>query len=457
MSDATPRTRSRQLDHADGLPFETLLTEQEVRQAYADHNQTWRNSLYNPAVTLWIFLSQCLDSIQCLRNAVARFIALRAAQNRPIPATDPSGYNKARHRLPEPVLVSLTRQTGANTETETEKHWLWNGRRVRVVDGSTLSMPDTEDNQKHFPQPSTQKPGLGFPLLRILIVFSLAVGTVLEAAIAPYKGKRTGETTLMGQLLPTIAEDDILMGDRYFCTFWLLAGLRQRRADGVFRLHCRRRTDLRYGRWVGREDRIQSWPRPARPEWMSVEEYQSYPTELEVRLFRHHVRQAGFRTRVIMVATTLLNVLDYGKYEIGQLYRRRWDAELHIRSLKSTIQMDILRGQSAAVVRLEVWAHLLAYNLIRRAMARAARVAGKDPLRLSFAGAVQTFMEHLPHLLNAAGSIEFSRLWSAMVVAIGTHDVGKRPDRIEPRAVKRRPKAYSRLMKPRNEARSDLQ
>jgi Transposase DDE domain len=462
VADPTPPAPARplaaalaQLDHADALPFEPLLSEQAVRQAFRDHGQPFRNCLYNPAVTLWLFLSQCLDAAQCLRKAVARFLAFRSARGLPPASADPSGYNKARHRLPEPVLRDLTRRTGRATEAQAEVAWLWLGRRVRVVDGTTCSMPDTPDNQEHYPQPRSQKPGLGFPLLRLLVIFSLAVGTVLEAALAPYHGKGTGETALFWQLLDTIEPADIVLGDRYFCTYWLLAGLKRREADGVFRLHAGRSHDLRRGLRIGREDRWQCWHRPARPEWMSDAEYAAMPPWLVVRVFRVHVRRLGFRTRAVVVATTLVDEEAYPKAAVGALYRRRWEAEPTLRSLKQTIHLDVLRGHSAAVVRLEVWAHLLAYNLVRGVMARAARRAQLDPARVSFAGAVQTLLEYLPQLLTVA-VLERERLWREMEAAIGQHRVGDRPDRYEPRQVKRRPKQYGRLMRPRAEARKRL-
>ncbi len=457
MSHATPQAQARLLAQQDGLPFEELLPEQEIRQVFQDLDLPCRNGRFNPITTLWMCLSQCLDSVQCLRKALARFLAFRSARGLAPGSADPSGYNKARHRLPEPVLRQLTRQTGSNTETEGDKNWLWKGRRVHVVDGSTVSMPDTTDNQDHYPQPRSQKPGLGFPLMRIVVVFSLAVGTVLEAALAPYCGKGTGETALLWQLLDTVVTHDVLLGDRYFCTFWVLSALRQRKADGVFRLHSRRSVDLRRGIRLGKEDRCQVWSRPKCPEWMTPAEYMTMPRVLYIRLFRVHVRRRGFRTRTLMIATTLLDATIYSKSSIAALYRRRWEAELHLRSLKQTVHMDVLRGESAAVVRLELWAHLLAYNLIRRAMAQAGRAAGLDPLRISFAGAVQIVLEYLGQLLLERDLEKRHRLWQDIRALIRQHRVGDRPDRIEPREVKRRPKQYKRLNRPRAEARSRLE
>jgi len=339
------------------------------------------------------------------------------------------------------------REAGKQVEDESPKTWLWHGRKVRVVDGSTVTMPDTPENQAAYPQPKSQKPGCGFPIARILVIFSLSVGTVLEAAIGKYKGKQTGENSLLRGLYDALDEGDIILADRYFSGWFDMVLPSQRGIDVVVRKHQLRRTDFRTGERLGKDDHLVSWSKPARPKWMSVAQYRELPDELTLREVRVHVIQKGFRTRSLLVVTTLLDVEQYPSEEIALLYRRRWQAELHLRSLKVVLQMDHLRCKKPERVRNEFWTHLLGYNLIRGVMAMAALESGKSPWEISFKGALQTLDQFLPILLSKISS----EAWcEALLAAIASHIVGNRPDRIEPRKVKRRRKHYPYLCKPRH-------
>ena len=213
-------------------------------------------------------------------------------------------------------------------------HWRWRGRAVKIVAGSTLSMPDTPANQKVYPQANTQKPGLGFPILRFVVLLSLAVGTVLNATYAPYQGKRTGETALLRQLYDDLNPGEVLLADTYFCTYFVIAELRRRGVDIVVPLHQCRHCDFRQGQHLGREDHIVSWSKPARPEWMSAAEYDLYPATLTVRELRVRVPQKTLRRRTFVVVTTLLHAQDYPKAAVAELFRQRWQAELDLRVLK---------------------------------------------------------------------------------------------------------------------------
>jgi hypothetical protein len=324
-----------------------------------------------------------------------------------------------------------------------------------MVDGSTVSMPDTPENQKAFPQLGSQQPGVGFPIARLVVLFSLTVGTVLGAALGRCQGKRTGETSLFHTLQHNLEPDDILLADRLFGSYWELAGARQRGADMVCRLHQARHVDFRRGHRLGREDHVVTWTRPARPEWMDEATYAALPATLLVREVRVRVAQAGFRTRRLVVVTTLLDPEAFPRQDVALLYRIRWYAEVDLRSLKVTLQMDILRGQSPEMVRKEVWAHLLAYNLLRGLMAQAARAAGVLPLRVSFQGALQT-VTAFAALLWTAPATELAELMRRVREAIGAHRVGDRPNRYEPRQRKRRPKSYPWVKEPRSQARARL-
>jgi len=338
---------------------------------------------------------------------------------------------------------------------QAEAAWLWQGRKVKVADGTTVSMPDTRANQKAYPQPDAQKPGLGFPVARAVVVFCLATGAALAAALGRCRGKRTGEPALLRGLADAFAPGDVVLADRGFGGFFDLAGWRSRGADAVVRLHQARRADFRAGRRLGRKDHVVTWARPDRPEWVDGPTYAALAGGLEVREVEVRVGPAGFRTRRLVVATTLLDAAAYPAGAIAALYRARWHAELDLRSLKVTLGVDVLRCQSPEMVGKEFWAHLLAYNLIRAVMARAAQELACPPRGLSFAGALQAVRAFAERLLEA-GAARAQELHEWLLVVVGCHLVGDRPDRVEPRARKRRPKHGALLTKPRGQARAEL-
>jgi hypothetical protein len=261
---------------------------------------------------------------------------------------------------------------------------------VLDVDGSTVTMPDTPENQAAYPQQKSQKPGCGFPIARIVVVFSLSVGTVLEAAIGKYQGKQTGENSLFRTLYPVLDDGDVVLADRYFSGWFDVALLKERDVDIVVRKHQLRPTDFRTGKRLGKDDQLTSWPKPQRPKWMSSQQYHALPATLTMREVRVRVERRGFRTRQLVVVTTLLDSERYPAEEIAQLYRRRWQAELHLRSLKVVLQMDHLRCKKPSRVRNEFYMHLVAHNLIRRVVAIAAFTSGVEPWRVSFKGSLQT-------------------------------------------------------------------
>ena len=427
--------------HGD-LYFAALLSQDRILKAFGAARAAWQGWVYTPAITVWVFLSQCLSPDHSCRDAVARLIAWRLAQGFSPCSADTGAYCTARSDLPEEALHALVRDTGKQTEGESPDAWLWHGRKVRVVDGSTVTMPDTPENQAAYPQQKTQKPGCGFPIARILVIFSLATGTVLEAAIGKYQGKQTGENTLLRKLYDALAEGDIILADRYFSGWSDIALPLQRGIDIVVRKHQARRTDFRMGERLGKNDHLVSWKRPHRPKWMSVEQYATLPDELTLREIRIRVAVKGFRTESLVVVTTLLDAEQYPPEEIALLYQRRWQAELHLRSLKIVLQMDHLRCKTPERVRNEFFMHLLGYNLIRGVMTAAAFQSGRPPWEISFKGTLQTLDQFLPILLSKVSS----EAWcTALLTAVATHIVGDRPDRFEPRLRKRRPKPYKHL------------
>jgi hypothetical protein len=428
------------------LYFAALLPQDHILKAFGAARAAWQGWVYTPAVTVWVFLSQCLSPDHSCRDAVARLIGWRLTRGLPPCSADTGAYCTARGDLPEEALHSLVRETGKQVEDASPETWLWHGRTVRVVDGSTITMPDTAENQAVYPQPKTQKPGCGFPIARILVVFSLAAGTVLEATIGKYQGKQTGENSLFRKLYDALDEGDIILADRYFSGWSDIALPLKRGIDVVVRKHQHRPTDFRMGQRLGKDDHLVSWRRPHPPKWMSVEQYATLPHDLTLREVRIHVVQKGFRTKSLVVVTTLLDADLYPPEEIALLYRQRWQAELHLRSLKIVLQMDHLRCKTPERVRNEFYTHLLGYNLIRGVMAAAAFQSGKSPWEISFKGTLQTLDQFLPILLSGVSSEAWCK---ALLTAVATHIVANRPDRFEPRLVKRRPKPYKHLREPR--------
>jgi putative transposase len=442
-----------QLAGREGLPFLALLSRSCVEAACRAFGHQWRERVYLPWITLSLFLSQVLSDDHSSDEAVDRFQKSRSDQGLPPVSTETTSYCDARARLPEGVFWELVRHTGRTIHDQADPSWLFQGRPVKIIDGSTVVMPDTARNQAAYPQPSSQAAGLGFPIARLLVVFSLAVGTVLEAAMGRYQGKQTSELALLRMVIDQFRPGDIVLADRFFCSYWVIAALRARGVDVVVRLHQRRRADFRCGDRLGRGDHAVLWRKPAEvPEWMSRAEYEAMPPWLAIREFRVHVPDKTKRVRQLVIATTLTDARTYRAKELGGLFRQRWHAELDLRSLKSAMHMDMLRTMSPEMVRKEVAAHLLAYNLIRGIMAEAARCEGIKPRRLSFKGSLHTVREFEASHLYESERIE--RDLPRLVSLIGRKRVGDRPDRYEPRAVKRRPKPHPLLRMPRRKAKA---
>jgi Transposase DDE domain len=437
-----------------GLPFLEFLSASEVESVCRARNHRWRNRVYTPWITLGMFLSQILSSDQSCGDALERFQKWRADRELPPVADDTVSYCEARQRLPEQVIWDLARCSGRSIHDKANVEWLFQGRPVKLLDGSTVVMPDTEANQAEYPQSRSQKPGLGFPIARILLVISLAVGTVLEAAMGPYKGKQASELGLLRQISGQLQPGDIALADRFFCSYWVITDSQARGVDVVFRLHQTRKTDFRRGRRLGPDDHIVTWPKAQRPDWMSPAEYATMPKELKLREIRVRIKDRKKRTREIVIATTLLDATKYTASALGDLFRQRWHAELDIRSLKTTMRMEMLRTKSPEMVRKEVGMHLLAYNLIRGVMAEAARGRDMQPRELSFNGARQTvraFEEtHFYEPKKIAADFPL------LLDLISQKRVGDRLDRHEPRAIKRRPKPYHLLTIPRAEAKKRI-
>jgi hypothetical protein len=431
-----------------GLPFADALTERHIREALDQHGVQYRDRLFNPSTTLWGFLGQVLSEDHSCRDSVSRIIAHRAAAGLPVSSANTASYCNARARLPTGVLRTLAKRTAQQLQDSLPQVWKWHGRSVFIVDGSHVSMPDTEANQARYPQPVVQKPGLGFPLARVVVLLSLASGACHDLAIAPYAGKGSGETTLVRELYDTLTPGDVVLADALFDNYFIACELRQRGLELVARVHAERvETQTIESRPDGD---IIVWQRPNKPHGMTGEKYRTYPQSLTLRQVSVDARASNNRAERFRVITTILDAAIDGE-QIGQLYERRWEGEVDLRSIKSTMQMDILRCKTPAMVEKEIWAHLLAYNLLRTVMAVAAADNDVEPRALSFKGAKQTLTAFAPKL-EAASPEQRVGLVDALLRAVAYHRVGNQPGRWEPRARKRRPKPGNRLMQPRRVA-----
>lgn len=440
------------------LPFTNVLSEEVVAEALSATGTCWLDRIYSPLVTLWVFLGQVLSADHSCRAAVARLIAHRISRGQRPCSGETGAYCQARKRLPEKFFSDIARRTGRTLEDNVDPRWLWKSRRVYVFDGSSVSMPDTAENQCAYPQPGCQKPGLGFPLARIAAIFSLACGAVLDVGICRYAGKGQSELGMLRALWSLFLPGDVMLADRLMCTWTEMVMLKQRGVDCVCRLTSHRTADFRRGRRLGKHDHIVTWLKPAKPRSIDREIYDALPEFVMIRECRVRVDQPGFRIRTLTVATTLMDPVAFSRDDLAQLYRARWHAELDLRSLKQTLQMDVLRCKTPGLVRKELWTHILAYNLIRTITAQAATKYGIEPRTISFKGVVQTLEAFQPVIaLQGAHDPAFRQtLYEHLLDTIALHRVADRPDRYEPRRKKRRPKPYDRLMKPRWMAKRDL-
>ena len=451
------RSQRSKLAAAGGLPASELLPAAHVERVLTEEGVEGKSGVYSPLVTLWTFVSQVLSSDHSCRDAVARLRAFLTADGQKPCSSATGGYVKARQRLPERVCQRLACDVGRQVHEKVGGDAkLLQGRPIKLVDGTTVSMPDTAENQAAYPQQPQQEPGLGFPIARLVGLISLASGALLDLVLAPYSGKGTGETTLFRQMWDSLSPGDIAVGDRIFATFWDLAMLKERGVDSVYRQHQLRMTKGQRIKQLGRRDWLLRVPKPDEcPEWMDRATYDAQPAELIVREVTIRVKVRGCRVKWITLVTTLLDADEYPAEELVAVYRARWHAELDLRSIKVTMQMDVLRCKTPEMVRKEIWMHMLAYNLIRTVMADAAAKVQCHVREISFKGTWQTLSAYRP-LVERARPEQLPALYDDLLEALASHRVGNRPNRFEPRAVKRRPKPHDLLTIPRAEAKRHL-
>jgi len=428
----------RRTGSVQAMEFFNVLTSPELIETTERLMPAHRERLYPPTVTLSMFMNQALQADGSCQNAVNGWAAQRAADGLRAMSVRTGAYCRARQRLPQSMVKGLARESGRLLSEKAPSRWRWRGRTVKLVDGTGLSMPDTERNQAVYPQPGSQAPGVGFPLTCTVVVICLATGAALDAANGPYSGKGSGELGLFRSLGAAFQPGDLMLADALYCNYFLIATLAAARVDVLFEQHGSRRTDFRRGRSLGPRDHRVCWPKPDRPAWMTREQYAAFPDELELR-------EAKVKHQVLV--TTLRNHRRVSKQALSELYARRWNVELDLRSLKTTMGMDTLHCQTPEMNEKELWVHLLAYNLIRLLMAQAASMADVDPRALSYKHTCQLWTQWVSHGLSATA--DRSRLF----LLIAQVPAGLRPGRIEPRMRKRRPKSYPWMKEPRHIAR----
>jgi hypothetical protein len=439
------RVRS-QVRNSDAYGFFNLLTGPELFDKVESVLPQHRERRFPPTETLSMFLAQALSADRSCQKAVDEAAIKRLAAGLAPCSTHTGAYCRARTRLPVEMVHTLAGYVGQWVTAHAPDAWHWRGRPVRLVDGTTVVMPDTPANQAAYPQPRSQKPGLGFPLCRMVALMCLGSGAVLQAAIGPYRGKGGDEQSLLRSILDTLERGDVLLGDAFYATYFLLCALRERSIDAVFEQHGARQrtTDFRRGQRLGVRDHLIVLPKPVvKPDWMSETDYQQAPDTLTVRELR-----TGGKTLV----TTLLCPKQTDKSALQSLFRDRWHIELDLRNIKTTLGMERLSCQTPAMAIKEIWVYLLAYNLIRLMMAQAALLAHRLPRQLSFKHTVQIWIAWTQH----ANRINDDDKLYHLFVLIAQQRVGDRPGRIEPRALKRRPKPYPLLTKPRATAQAHV-
>jgi putative transposase len=446
-TDASFEVQSK-LQKASSLVLDLLLPQLEVARICKELKYEYRECIYHPMITVWMFISQVLSADHSCQQAVTRFNAYRVAKGLIRVSSETTSYCKARCKLPEQLFERLLSWTAKRCEEATDQAWLYQGRVVEMVDGWTLTMADTDENQEEYPQMKSQKPGCGFPIARMVGLFSLATGAIQSSALGPYQGKQTGETALLRRFLDRILPGRILLADRYYANFWLLAMGQMRGVDLVARAHQLRKIDFRRGLKLGYLDQLVVYHKPQRPKWMSNDDYDQYPACVFVRHLKYKVEQRGFRTREVTIATTLVDADLYAAEDLAELFRRRWQVELHIRSLKTQMQMDHLRCKSPQMVRKEIHCHMIGFNLVRAAILASALKFGLCPTTLSFTGAMQALEELAACLRLRSG--RSSHQFDNLLETISELTVGDRPGRQEKRELKRRKKNYKLMQTRRN-------
>jgi hypothetical protein len=415
-------------------------------KALAPEHAGPRERPYSVRRTWWCFLWQMLQRQATCRQVVRQLQAMLVLEGRPAVDEGTSAYCQARARLPEALLQAALNLSAQAAAGRIAPGGGLQGRPVKVLDGTTVPLPDTPDNQAAYPQPLSQKPGCGFPLLHLLVVWSARGGAVLDYAKGDH---HHSEMRLLHQLGSALVPQDIVIYDRAAGNYVACARLAAGGLDLISRVACRR-IDWRRGRRLGPQERLVQWKKSRQPApYLTAAEWAALPEEITVRVIRVRVKQKGFRTRDVALVTTLLDAAAYPAGEITAAYLRRWRLEMCLDDLKTTLGLDALRCHSPAMVHREVLTLLIAHNLVRAVMAEAATTHTVALERVSFTGSLHALRCCCAACAQTTHPALHHILWAHLLRLIATDQVPLRPDRWEPRVVKRRPKAYPRLSRPR--------
>ena len=440
-----------------GLPLADVLPAERIAEIFEQEDAIFaQDAIFSTPIVLWAFLAQTLrDRKMASCGAAVKDIAVYKMQTGGQPPSGDTGdYCRARAKLDENALRRLAVEMAETLQQNVDAKHLWKGRHAKLVDGFTFTMPDTEANQAEYPQNPSQKKGLGTPIARACVVLSLATACMLDLAIGPYSGKETGETALLREMLDSFNPGDVVVFDRCFCSYMMIALLAARDVDVCVRLHPKRDSDFRRGKRLGEDDHLITWTRPAKPKWMDVETYNKIPETLQLRESRFCVEEPS-RVDEITVVTTLLDPDEYSATDVAELLGYRWNSELDIRDIKQTLNLDHVRCKSPAMVRRELWTTLLGYNLIRETIVVAATLHGKTPRQISFTGACQAVLSSWM-LFSTGSSRDAQAMCAGLLRQIASNTVADRPGRIEPRVIKRRRHRYPLMRKPRDHLKQQL-
>jgi hypothetical protein len=458
---------------SDNLPLAEVLDGNRWQEIFEAHDIDFgqhEDAIYTPAITLWAMISQVFfqAEMRSCKAAVGRIASLWATIGKIVCSTNTGAYCRARAKISWQAVRAIGCQIAQAAEAlydaqdpdpDLKQHnviakaqSVSTSGRILLVDGFTVTAADTPQNQAIFPQNPSQKEGLGFPIIRGVSLISMVTGLLVDLVLGPYAGKQSGETALLWQMLDRLQPGDTLVADCFYCTYWLVAACKNKGVNIVMKNHDKRDDHPLGARRIDKHQRTTVWLRPQRPDWMTEEEYAACPEQIEIRLVDVVIEQRGFRSRKYTIATTILETEVFTVDWIATVYRSRWLVELDIRSIKCSLGMEIVRAKTPEMVQTEIWSCLLAYNLIRLKMLQSCAASGRMPRTLSFTTTQQLLANNwlLAAVKLTAVLVELGQQISSSEV------VGDRPDRIEPRANKRRPKRLALLTKPRHTAISQL-
>ena len=403
-----------------------------------------RTRIYSRSVSFFGFLHQVLSPATPCREVVRKVQSFCSEKKLPLPDSDNGAYCRARSKLDDKLLDTIHEHVRKKVQQRVLNDQRWKGREVKVIDGTGITLPDTPENQKEFPQPSRQLPGCGFPVIKVVACFCLASGALLKWVETELKRH---ESRILVKFIEFFSPGDVVLTDRGFSSYGNLAALWIKDVDAVMRAHQARKLDYRKGKVLGPMDRLIEWSKPQRPKGWDKDHWASLPAVMTLRIVRIRIEVKGFRVREYDLVTTLLDASNYTADDLAELYFRRWSVELFFRHIKTTMGMEMLRCKTPKMVRKELRMFIIAHNLVRALMQEAANLYQCDLTRLSFKGTVDTLRQFSYAIYATKDEPRTrSRIIDEMLLVIASEKVPLRENRSEPRALKKRPKPFQRLM-----------